>query len=109
MKKNDIILSEKCDFKTYLSNLNHSYFSICPEGNGIDTHRIWESLYLKTVPIVTKSINIEFYKNYPILIIDDWNSFDLKDITISLYNEIIKKYNEKLLDIGWFYEKIITL
>ena len=29
-------------------------FVICPEGNGIDTHRMWEALYLRTIPIIKK-------------------------------------------------------
>ena len=34
----------------------HDYeFCICPEGNGVDTHRLWECLYLKVVPIVINS------------------------------------------------------
>ena len=28
----------------YLNNLKKYKFNICPEGNGLDTHRVWESL-----------------------------------------------------------------
>jgi hypothetical protein len=27
-------------------------YVICPRGNGIDTHRVWEALYLGVVPVV---------------------------------------------------------
>jgi hypothetical protein len=30
-------------------------FCICPEGNGVDTHRLWEALYVKTVPLLLRS------------------------------------------------------
>ena len=45
-------------------------FVICPEGNGIDTHRLWEALYLRTIPIMKKNeISIFLQKaNLPILI-----------------------------------------
>lgn len=49
-------------------------FCICPEGNGADTHRIWECLYLKVVPIVKKSPFINNLKRYhvPMLVLDQW-------------------------------------
>lgn len=38
-----------------LKRLSTYEFCICPEGNGVDTHRLWECLYLKVVPIVIQS------------------------------------------------------
>ena len=38
-----------------LNRLKQYEFCICPEGNGVDNHRLWESLYLKVVPVVIKS------------------------------------------------------
>jgi hypothetical protein len=86
-----IFLSQRKNFENYLEDLSNSYFSISPNGNGVDCHKIWESLYLNTIPIVTKSINVEFYKNLPILIIDSWLDFDKKLLTIDLYKKIWKK------------------
>jgi hypothetical protein len=84
--------SIKVGFEEYLRNVSKSYFIISPNGNGIDCHKTWESLYLKSIPIVTNSINISFYKDYPILIIDKWS--DLKNISLdeNLYNKIMEKY-----------------
>src|SRR6185437_1247060 len=48
--------SARRDFEDYLDALASSYFCISPRGNGIDTHRVWEALYLRTVPIVTRSL-----------------------------------------------------
>jgi hypothetical protein len=93
MISNGIIMSSRQNFKQYLNELRLSLFSISPNGNGIDCHKIWESLYLKTIPIVTKSINIDYYYDFPILIIENWESFRKEDITIDLYNEINKKYD----------------
>ena len=36
-------------------------FVACPEGNGIDTHRFWEALYLRTIPIIAKKQDFKFY------------------------------------------------
>lgn len=107
LNNNGLKLSERKNFKEYLSELSKSYFSISPNGNGIDCHKTWESMYLKTIPIVTKSINIDFYKEYPIYIIKDWESFDSKKITIELYKELIKKTNKSSIDFEFFCKKNI--
>jgi hypothetical protein len=84
--------SIKVGFEEYLRNVSKSYFIISPNGNGIDCHKTWESLYLKSIPIVTNSINISFYKDYPILIIDKWSDLNNIELNEELYNKIISKY-----------------
>ena len=44
---------------SYYLNLKKSKFCICPEGNGPDCHRLWESLYLDVIPICKRSIFFE--------------------------------------------------
>ena len=51
-------------FDNYIDNVYNHPFVVCPEGNGIDTHRIWECLYMNTIPICLKNINLEFYDEY---------------------------------------------
>lgn len=88
LAKHNITLSEPLIFDKYLLNLAQSYFSISPNGNGIDCHKTWESLYLKTIPIVTKSINSIQYSHFPIIILNSWNEFNPKDFSIDLYNDM---------------------
>ena len=70
----------------YRRILMNYMFVICPEGNGIDTHRLWEALYLKTIPIMKKNKISNFIKkfNLPVLILDRWDD--------------LLKYNEKKLE-----------
>jgi hypothetical protein len=57
----------------YLCKMADSNFVICPEGNGIDTHRIWEALYMGSIPIIQSNSNIEpLLSELPVLVIDDW-------------------------------------
>jgi hypothetical protein len=100
-------MSKKTDFKTYISELNESFFCLSPNGNGIDCHKTWESIYLKTIPVVTESINIEFYKNYPIYVIKNWESFNVEKLTVDLYKNIIKKFTYSEIDINFYYKKIL--
>ena len=39
-------------YKEYLVELSKHRFCLCLRGNGLDTHRFWESLYLGVIPIV---------------------------------------------------------
>jgi hypothetical protein len=65
------------NFDEYLDNMSRYKFCLCPRGNGIDTHRIWESLYLGCVPVVLKHKTHEFmYNNLPVVFIDNWEDFD---------------------------------
>lgn len=84
----NVMISPPLEFEKYLLNLSQSYFSISPNGNGIDCHKTWESLYLKTIPIVTKSINSLQYKDFPIIIIDDWSNFNINDFSIEKYHSL---------------------
>jgi len=60
----------------FYKKIQRSKFVLCPEGVGLDCHLIYEALFFNSIPIVKTSPIDDFYKNIPILIIDDW-----KDIT----------------------------
>jgi hypothetical protein len=62
-------------FAPYLSDLAEHRFCVCPRGNGIDSHRVWECLYLGVVPIVERSVHTELWeeRGLPLLLIDDWS------------------------------------
>ena len=62
-------------------------FAICPEGNGVDTHRIWESLILKVMPVVVLNSFTKNLKNnsMPCLYLNDW-----KDLHNFSNNELKK-------------------
>lgn len=66
-------------FREYIKDIYEHKFVVCPEGNGIDTHRIWECLYMRTIPIVEDNINNRFYTGLPILQTLNWEriTFDL--------------------------------
>ena len=71
-----------------LIRLSTYQFCICPEGNGVDTHRLWECLNLKVVPIVIASefTNILITQQIPLVVLDKWEDFDLCKLNYSDYN-----------------------
>ena len=80
----------------YLSYIQRSKFNLCPEGNGPDTHRVWESLMLKSIPIMIKnnfSKQLTDY-NIPILLIDGWDK--LREVDKDKFNTFYENNSQKL-------------
>lgn len=66
---------------------------ICPIGNGIDTHRLWETLYCQRVPLVFR-FDYKIYRMYeelPIIILDSINDLYDKNLIIKKYHEVKNK------------------
>jgi hypothetical protein len=55
-------------------------FIACPRGNGIDTHRFWETLYRGGIPIVKRTSWSKHLAslNIPFIEIDKWESVELE-------------------------------
>lgn len=45
-------------------------YAVTPRGNGWDTHRVWEALFLGVIPILTHSPLDPTYEGLPILLVD---------------------------------------
>jgi hypothetical protein len=69
----------------------------CPRGNGVDTHRVWETLYRGSIPIVIDnawSRSLE-YLNLPIIRIPAWTKNHLLE-TLEKSAEFIPKLPQNL-------------
>ncbi len=51
----NVLIEHKVDYKTYMSHIGDSKFVLCPKGNGIDTHRFYETILMESIPIVENS------------------------------------------------------
>ena len=95
-------------FDEYLEDIYDHKFVICPEGNGIDTHRTWECLYMNTIPIEKRNINNQFYTDLPICFVDDWEEIN----ETFLENEYVRikniEWNLDKLDFNYWKNKIIS-
>jgi hypothetical protein len=87
---------ENKEYEDYINTLAEYRYCICVEGNGLDTHRFWECIYLKVIPICVKNEWTEIVKEkFPMIIIDSWES--LKDIKLT-YNVEWEKYKNIFMD-----------
>jgi hypothetical protein len=76
-----LVTQSSCAYMDYLELLRTFEFAICPEGNGIDTHRFWECLYLKTVPICLKNHLTEYVSYFfPVVLLDSWEDLDVTQL-----------------------------
>lgn len=95
------------NFENYIDNIYNHKFVICPEGNGIDTHRKWETLYLNSIPIEKKCINSSYYEDLPICLVNSWEEVT-EDFLNSEYERIINtKWNIDKLNMSYWLKKII--
>jgi len=62
--------------KNFLKDIKAHHFVLCPRGNGIDTHRLWETLYMGSIPIVKRNIAYAEFYDLPICFIDDWTELN---------------------------------
>jgi hypothetical protein len=87
---NGIFLSNNTSLENYWRAVSKSVFIISPPGNGIDCHRIWEALYLRTIPIVKYHESFSQFKHLPILFVNNWNEVTIDNLqsSINIFKDI---------------------
>lgn len=75
-------------------------FVLCPEGNGVDTHRMWETLAAGAIPVVRRSTAMEPFASLPILLVDD-----LCTVSLELLEREWRKHQETTPDLSLLFEE----
>jgi hypothetical protein len=124
-------------YKNYWNQILDHESTLCPIGNGIDTHRIWETLYCKRIPITingncNKSIKIntgcwgeswqippqedeyaiytKLYSQLPIVILDNYEQlYDQNYLKSQIEYQKTKNYNIELIDFNYWKSYILNL
>jgi hypothetical protein len=81
--------------RRYYKLLSEFKFVLCPRGNGIDTHRFWETLYSGSVPIVEKTDWSFYFREHGVPLVELSSLSDLD----SLAEQIRKSYWSKGFDV----------
>ena len=84
-KQNFINVLPKLEFSDYLNEMGKHKFVLCPRGFGMDTHRFWETLLVKSIPIVEHSLLDDLYSKFPCIIVNSFN-----DITEDMLNRHVE-------------------
>lgn len=93
-------------FKSYADNLTKYAFCLCPRGNGIDTHRIWEALYMGCIPIVKKHPTHFFELDLPIIFVDYWLEVTQEFLEEKIQTIDYSLFNSPLLTMSYWKERI---
>lgn len=85
---------------------------VCPIGNGLDTHRLWEVLYAGRTPITIKTGNFklyELYKQLPIIVLDNLDDLKNTKLILSEYDKVHNtNYDMNLLSAEYWKSKILS-
>ena len=103
--KDYVYCAPKKPFVDYLKDLKLNKFCISPQGRGADCHRIWESILMGTIPIVKNCQNISFYRDMPILIINNWEQINQQFLE-EQYENKLNTWNDSKLFLDYWVEKI---
>jgi hypothetical protein len=98
--------------KRYLAQMAQHKFVLCPRGNGVDTHRLWETLYMGSIPIVQRHVALEEFDDLPILWIDEsWKDEITEARLIEEYARIksTTSWNMEKLQFSYWEDKIRAL
>lgn len=113
-------LSKNKQYKEYICELSLYRFCLCIRGNGLDTHRFWESLYLGVIPVILDhplfKLNnfIKYIKksNIPCLVLKTNNFYEFVNnykptyFNEELYNKINKGFCNDILKLKHYTLKI---
>lgn len=90
----------------YFNQVSQYKFVLCPWGAGIDTHRLWESLYLGSIPITRYHKVYEAFKDYPIVFLNDWSELEGLDFEYTYHRNKKKLETENRIYFEHWNNKI---
>lgn len=99
-------LAPRVPFADHLRRLASAWFCVSPRGNGIDTHRTWEALYVGTIPIVTRSVLTDQHPDLPLVVLDDWSELRAIDFSPELHAETWGGFDPRSLRLDAYLERL---
>jgi len=100
-----------CSFEAranFLRQIRAHHFVICPRGGGIDTHRLWETLYEGSIPIVIYENNYRLLVDLPILFINNWDEVTKELLEKTLVEFKTKTWNMDKLNLSYWVNLILN-
>lgn len=101
------IIENTLDGRTrFLREIRNHTFVLCPRGNGIDTHRLWETLYMGSIPIVKRDIGYSDFEDLPICFIDSWDDVNPDFLNQETQRILSGNWNMDKLKVSYWIQKI---
>jgi hypothetical protein len=97
--------------KDYLQRLRTYKFVLSPPGNGLDTHRTWEAMYLGVVPIVKDSVAMRSFEQLglPLWIVKSWDELEMvtEESLRARYTELRERFQVPALFAEYWRQRIL--
>jgi hypothetical protein len=93
----------------FLISCREKSFVICPPGNGQDTHRLWETLYMGGIPIMKENRYLApLVSGLPVLTVKSWSHvLDTQFLERSWYQITSQSYSFDKLSIQYWLNLIL--
>lgn len=93
---------------SYLRNLRRASLVLCPEGNGVDTHRLWETLYMGGTPVVLRNPALSTMLDVlPVIQLNSWTELQNSSRIEELWFQISKfNWDSEMLYKRYWQKKI---
>lgn len=100
-------ITQRVNYREFLTNIKDHKFVLCPSGNGIGSARNWETLYLKRVPVLEYHKYKEVvFKDFPVLFIDSYKNLTKEFLEQNSYlYEEAKKIDMNKLDLDFIFKQ----
>jgi hypothetical protein len=94
--------------KVYQAKITEHSFNLAPWGNGIDTHRFWESLYSNSIPVTKDHLLYNSFQSLPMLLVESYEQITKKFLNNFLTEVYETKdiYNLEKLDFKYWRQLI---
>lgn len=80
------VISGTLKTSDYIKKIKNNKFVLCPEGNGMDTYRIWETLVLGSIPVAQYTPAFYTFKKFPIIFYSQ-----KEEVNLDMLNKQFKK------------------
>lgn len=70
----------KMRFDIYINNINNYKFVLCPIGNGVDTFRFWETVFMGSIPVIESCKLNDLYEKVNCLVVNSFEDLSKKDL-----------------------------
>ena len=98
--------SPKLKLDNYQRSLEQFRFVLSPHGNGIDTHRVWETLYSGNIPVTKSHHTFSNVTDLPILFVNEYEQVT-HEMLMNYYDNLdIENLEYEKLNIDFWIKKI---
>lgn len=104
-KPGGVTISGSKPYSEYLEELAQHRFCLCLRGNGVDTHRFWEALYLGVIPVIVNNTATDLSAFVKYLEQLDVPFYEIRNESLDV---IVDKYNDAFFDETLYNELAVS-